>query len=362
MSLLRYNATATNAPLPPFPVLFGTSSAMQDFRRNLEAVSRSQLPVLIQGESGTGKELMAQLIHEISPFSRGSLIKVRGSALPPQMVDSELFGYDADPLGGALTASKGMVEQADGGTLFLDEVEDLDLAAQTKLLQFLQDGTFLRVGADHPRHADVRIISATNQDLRKRVEAGLLRSDFYYRINVITLSLPPLRERMEDIPQLVEYFFEQYSREFLRTVPPPSTGLIRMMQGYDWPGNIRQLSNVIRSYILIGSEDVVVEELRSQMPPANDRVSAQIDVSEPISLKNITRKATRDLERQIILKVLQANGWNRQKTAKWLHISYRSLLYKLNGIRKTGKVQQVETSGPDQPQGGAPHFPSRRAA
>jgi two-component system response regulator AtoC len=227
-----------------------------------------------------------------------------------------------------MSTKLGRVEQAHQGTLFLDEVGSLDLNVQSKLLQVLQDGTFVRVGGHDSRSIATRLVSAANGDLRNQVEAGTFRLDFLFRINAVTINLPPLRERIADLPVLIDYFIEHYSRIFHHTPELLSKSAVRLMQNYHWPGNIRQLENLIRSYVLIGSEEALAAELMPEQPRGG--ITTEIDLSEPISLKNITRQATHDLERQIILKVLQANSWNRQKTAKWLQISYRSLLYKLS--------------------------------
>jgi two-component system response regulator AtoC len=216
------------------------------------------------------------------------------------------------------------------GTLFLDEVGSLDLAVQSKLLQVLQDGTFVRVGGHEPRTIATRLVSASNTDLRSQVEDGTFRLDFLFRINAVTINLPPLRQRIADLPILVDYFIDHYAKVFHHAPELLSKSAIRLMQNYHWPGNVRQLENLIRSYVLIGSEEALVAELMPEPPRSG--ITTEIDLSEPISLKNITKKATQDLERQIILKVLQENSWNRQKTAKWLQISYRSLLYKLSEV------------------------------
>ncbi len=194
----------------------------------------------------------------------------------------------------------------------------------------LQDGTFVRVGGHEPRSIATRLVSASNGDLRNQVEDGTFRLDFLFRINAVTISLPPLRQRIADLPILVDYYIDHYAKAFKCTPELLSKSAVRLMQNYHWPGNIRQLENLIRSYVLIGSEEALVAELMPDAPRSG--IVTEIDVTEPLSLKSITKKATQDLERQIILKVLQANSWNRQKTAKWLQISYRSLLYKLSEV------------------------------
>jgi two-component system response regulator AtoC len=212
------------------------------------------------------------------------------------------------------------------GTLFLDEVGDLELSVQAKLLQMLQDGSFMRVGGQEPRRVNLRLVSAASGNLKEQAEKGRFRLDFFFRINAVTIELPPLRERIMDLPMLIDYFLDLHSRAFRRSQKPLSRDVMRLMQRYDWPGNIRQLENMIRSYVLIGSEEALTAELVPSIPT---KLDAKIDLANPVSLKEITKAATQNLERQIILAVLEANGWSRRKTAKWLNISYRSLLYKL---------------------------------
>ena len=328
---LASSAESASFDLPPLDILFGKTPAMQAVRNKLERVAETDVPVLIQGESGTGKEICVRLLHALSLRARGSLVKVSCPAIPHSLIETELFGYEKGAFTGAMTTKFGRVEQAHLGTLFLDEVGSLDLGVQSKLLQVLQDGTFVRVGGHEPRSIATRLVSASNTDLRSQVEAGSFRLDFLFRINAVTINLPPLRQRLADLPVLIDYFIDHYSRMFHHTPELLSKSAVRMMQSYHWPGNIRQLENLIRSYVLIGSEEALVAEMMPDISARNG-ITTEIDLSEPVSLKDITRKATHDLERQIILKVLQANSWNRQKTAKWLQISYRSLLYKLSEV------------------------------
>ncbi len=318
------------AGMPPLDVIFGKTAAMQSVRTKLERIAETDVPVLIQGESGTGKELCVRLLHAISQRAGGSLVKVSCPAIPSALLETELFGYERGAFTGASSAKAGRLEQAHLGTLFLDEIGSLDLAVQAKLLQVLQDGTYVRVGGHEPRSIDARLVTASNGDLRQQVESGTFRLDFLFRINAVTINLPPLRQRVADLPILMDYYLEHYGKLFQRTPELISRSAIRMMQNYAWPGNIRQLENLIRSYVLIGSEEALLAEIMPESNRAGSNVVPEIDISEPVALKSITKRATQNLERQIILKVLQANGWNRQKTAKWLQISYRSLLYKLS--------------------------------
>src|ERR1700722_1479363 len=330
MTLVHNAESPAPLNLPPLDIIFGKTAAMQAVRNKLERVAETDVPVLIQGESGTGKEICVRLLHAFSLRSRGSLVKVSCPAIPHTLLETELFGYEKGAFTGAMSTKLGRVEQSHHGTLFLDEVGSLDLGVQSKLLQVLQDGTFVRVGGHEPRNIFTRLVSASNTDLRSQVEDGSFRLDFLFRINAVTINLPPLRQRIADLPILVDYYIAHYAKAFKCTPELLSKSAIRLMQNYHWPGNIRQLENLIRSYVLIGSEEALVAELMPDAP--RNGIVTEIDVTEPVSLKSITKKETQDLERQIILKVLQANSWNRQKTAKWLQISYRSLLYKLSEV------------------------------
>ncbi|WP_158790512.1 sigma-54-dependent Fis family transcriptional regulator [Granulicella sp. L60] len=328
MTLVHNSDSTAALNLPPLDIIFGKTAAMQSVRNKLERVAETDVPVLIQGESGTGKEICVRLLHAFSLRANGSLVKVSCPAIPHSLLETEIFGYEKGAFTGAMSTKLGRVEQSHNGTLFLDEVGSLDLAVQSKLLQVLQDGTFVRVGGHEPRTIATRLVSASNSDLRNQVEEGTFRLDFLFRINAVTINLPPLRQRIADLPILIDYFIDHYAKTFHCAPELLSKSAVRLMQNYHWPGNIRQLENLIRSYVLIGSEEALVAELMPDQPHGG--IVTDIDLSESVSLKTITKKATHDLERQIILKVLQENSWNRQKTAKWLQISYRSLLYKLS--------------------------------
>ncbi len=321
--------------LPPDNVVFGHSPLMAIVRSKIQMAAATDVPVLLQGESGTGKEILARLLHLRSPRARLPWVKVMCPAIPNSLIESELFGYEKGAFTGAAMTKRGRVELADGGTLFLDEVTSLDLSVQAKLLQLLQDGSFMRVGGQETRRIDVRLISTANVDLKSRIGDGSFRLDLLYRLNAVTIDLPPLRKRIEDLPFLADYFFHMYSRVLKRTPRPLSTEMIGLMRRFDWPGNIRQLENLVRSYTVIGNEEVLAAEL---IPNTElDRIT-EIDLERPVSLKQITREATAKLEQEIIRKVLGANGGSRRRTAQWLKMSYRSLLYKLGEANSAGFV------------------------
>jgi two-component system, NtrC family, response regulator AtoC len=312
---------------PPEAVIFGKSDAMQALRSRMDKVASANVPVLIHGESGTGKDIIARMVHGLSPWKTGPFVKVNCPAIPGTLLESELFGYEKGAFTGAYGSKPGRVELAHRGTLFLDEISELDLALQSKLLQLLQDGQFCRIGAQEDKKVEVRIVCATNRNLEDEIEAGTFRQDLFYRINVVNLHMPPLRERRGDIEDLALYFLEYYNRKYNCRARTLSPELMGTLQKYHWPGNIRELENLMKRYVILGSEDVISNDLIARN---NDELfNPDINLDGPISLKKLTRQATRELERKVILKVLQAHHWNRKQAARALSISYRALLYKI---------------------------------
>ncbi len=303
---------------------------MRLVRQKVEKLASTNVPVLIQGESGTGKEVLAKLIHKLSPWQEGPFVKVNCPAIPGTLLESELFGYEKGAFTGAYGTKPGRVEMANRGTLFLDEISELELPLQAKLLQLLQDGQFCRIGAQEDRRVEVRMLCATNRQLEQEIETGGFRQDLYYRINVLNLNVPALRERNIDIPTLIGYFLDFYSQAFNLQAAPLSSHVMKLLQRYDWPGNIRELENMIKRYVILGSEEAITADLASQ---AQTHFTPKILQGDSIPLKEITRQAVQELERKVILQVLQANHWNRKQAARKLKISYRALLYK---IRQAG--------------------------
>ena len=312
--------------IPPESILFGRSEVMQNLRERLDKVACANVPVLIQGESGTGKDIIARMIHARSPWRSGPYVKVNCPAIPGTLLESELFGYEKGAFTGAYGSKPGRVELAHRGTLFLDEISELDLGLQSKLLQLLQDGQFCRIGAQEDKKVEVRIVCATNRQLEVEIESGTFRQDLFYRINVVNLHMPALRERRTDIPELVSYFLEYYNRKYNCRARTLSNELMSVLQKYHWPGNIRELENLLKRYVILGNEDVISSDLVSR---EQEYFNPDINLDGPISLKKLTRQAVRELERKVILKVLQANHWNRKQAARALSISYRALLYKI---------------------------------
>lgn len=312
--------------LPPEDVIFGRSDVMKAVRCRLDKVATANLPVLIQGESGTGKEIIARMIHLRSPWELGPFVKVNCPAIPGTLLESELFGYEKGAFTGAYGTKPGRVELAHRGTLFLDEIAELDPALQAKLLQLLQDGQFCRIGAQEDKKVEVRVVCATNRNLQDEIDLGNFRQDLYYRINVLQIQLPALRERRDDIPLLASFLLDQHNEKYNCQAKPLSVQLMRLLQEYHWPGNIRELENLIKRYVILGSEDAISAELLSR---EQTHFTPEIPLDGTVSLKKVTRQAVRELERQVILRSLQANNWNRKRVARALNISYRALLYKI---------------------------------
>ncbi len=306
---------------------------MQIVRERLEKIAVANVPVLIEGESGTGKDIIARLIHGLSPWRDGPYVKINCPAIPESLLESELFGHEKGAFTGANESRPGRVEMASRGTLFLDEISELEAGLQSKLLQLLQDGQFCRIGANEDKKMEARVVCATNRVLEREIERGGFRQDLYYRINVLKISMPPLRERSADVPILVSHFFAFYNEKYNCRARPLSARALSQMQAYHWPGNIRQLENLMKRYVIVGSEEVITSELTTR--EERSFFDADIQLDGPIFLKRITRQAVRELEAKIILKVLEANHWNRKQAARALRISYRALLYKMQNTGLT---------------------------
>jgi len=326
---LNNESAITSQQLPPESVIFGQTPIMRDVRQKLERVAGANLSVLVSGESGTGKDIVARLLHLYSPWAGGPFVKVNCPAIPGTLLESELFGYEKGAFTGAYNPKPGRVEMAHRGTLFLDEIAELDAVLQAKLLQLLQDGQFSRIGAQEDKKVEVRIVCSTNRELHEEIEHGNFRSDLFYRIAAMTIHLPPLRERSVDLPVICDYLLQHYNEKLNGRVLMVRPALMAKMQRYSWPGNIRQLENLVKRYVVMGTEDVILSELLQ--PAERDNVNSPM-LDGPVSLKKLTRQAVRKLEARIILNALHANNWNRKKAARSLDISYRALLYKLKEV------------------------------
>jgi two-component system response regulator AtoC len=323
--------------------IVGSSPAIQRVLELIERVADSPSTVLITGESGTGKELVAHRLHDLSSRRARALIKINVAAIPKELIESELFGYEKGAFTGAVTSKPGRFELADGGTLFLDEIGEVPHEIQVKLLRFLQEGELERVGGMRTLRVDVRLVAATNRDLKKDIEAGKFREDLYYRLNVVPIELPPLRERPSDIPPLVEHFREKYNRKLGRKVESVSSGALELMVRYPWAGNIRELENFMERLVLFADGPVIGErdlpaELRegATRSPSGDEARPSWPKPplslEGASLKDLVRSASEALERELITKALKLTGGNVTQAAERLKISRKTLQVKMKDL------------------------------
>lgn len=306
--------------------LLGESPAIQSVREQLHHAAATDAPVLVTGESGTGKDLAARILHDLSRRSRHSLVKVNCPAIPSQLFESELFGYESGAFTGARIAKPGKFEVACHGTIFLDEIGELDIALQAKLLRVLQDFKVVRLGAVEERSIDVRLICGTNRDLEAEAAAGRFRSDLFYRINVLNIRMPALRNRPTDVPILLNHFIGVYSDQFGQRPQPLSSCAMQILQKYSWPGNLRELENLAKRFVVLGGEEHILSALREPDSTSLSPIGTT-DLNMPLRIQ--TKRAVQTLERRIILDVLRAHKWNRRRTARSLDISYRALLYKI---------------------------------
>jgi DNA-binding NtrC family response regulator len=330
----------------------GDSAAMNKVKALIEQVADSELTVLIRGESGTGKEIVARSLHQLSARRDAAFVKVNCAAIPRDLLEAELFGYEKGAFTGAHKTKQGRFELANRGTIFLDEIGDMPLELQSKLLQVLEQQEFVRVGGIQNIHVDVRIICATNRNLETAIAEHGFRDDLFYRLNEITLYLPSLRQRKEDVPLLVNHFLEKYNKLYKREFYQLSPEIINQLVGYHWPGNVRQLENMIKQVVVRGDETIVAELIASSAqqvympepiavaggqhgrpgfgaPVESDEPAGSSEPGSDLSLKNRLGKTIACEEKKLIAEVLTKTNWNRRKAADILQISYRSLLYKI---------------------------------
>jgi len=323
-------------------VALWTSAAMREVRQVIEQAAGVDVTMLITGETGTGKEVVARAVHAFGARHAGPFVKVNCAAVARELLESELFGHEQGAFTGAHRLKIGKFEAADHGTIFLDEIGDLHPALQGKLLHVLEDGEFSRVGGRFTIKVDVRVLAATNQDLERAVATGRFREDLFYRLNVIRVSVPTLRERPDEIPSFVDYFVRRYSRLFRREgfVLPPET--MERLVRYGFPGNIRELENVVKRAIVLNDPRLVRSPLLETTPIRDAGVPAFPIDPQRVSLKDISRRAAQAAESNAILSALEKTRWNRLKAAKLLRISYRSLLYKIKdaGLNRPQPSQQ----------------------
>jgi len=316
------------------------SPAMRKIRSQAALVAHVDIPVLMLGESGTGKEVLARLIHKLSPRAHRTFLKVNCAAVPADLLESELFGYEAGAFTGATHPKPGKFEICNKGTILLDEIGEMPPILQAKLLHVLQDQQFSRLGSRSVIKVDVRILAATNINIPEALATKRLREDLYYRLNAFTLSLPPLRERKEEIPILLKHFMSRMSERYARAPLPLSPTLMQACLDYAWPGNLRELSNFVKRYLILGDEKLAIAELnpKSSVNGANvGEYGAKAPSDQVGGLKSVARSAKDEAEAEAIARALEETNWNRKQAAALLQISYKALLYKIRqyGIAQT---------------------------
>lgn len=318
--------------------LVGDSAFSRELSLFMDLVGDTEATILLEGESGVGKGVVARRIHERSSRKARPFVKVNCAALPAELLEAELFGFERGSFTGAVRRKPGKFELAHGGTLLLDEVGELPLQLQAKLLHVLQDSSFSRLGGEVDIHADVRVIAASNRDLEAAVGAGSFRADLYYRLNVVRITIPPLRERREEIPGLARFFHAKYCREYGRTAGELSPSTLETFMSYAWPGNIRELENVVKRIVLLGTEAGLPQGRSSLV----ESLGPALPTQSGLCLKDAARRAAREAERHLIVEALHRTRWNRAGAARRLGISYKALLYK---IRACGLQPNPEPEG-----------------
>ena len=321
------------------------SPAMKKIRAQSALVANVDIPVLLLGESGTGKEVLARLIHKLSPRAHRTFLKVNCAAVPADLLESELFGYEAGAFTGATHAKPGKFELCNKGTILLDEIGEMPPLLQAKLLHVLQDQQFSRLGSRSVVKVDVRILAATNINIPEALATKRLREDLYYRLNAFMLSLPPLRERKEEIPILLKHFMSRMSELYARPPLPLSQAMLEACLNHPWPGNLRELSNFVKRYLVLGDATLAVAELQPKpdgggLHPDPTGKAAVAGAESGGGLKSLARSAKDEAEAEAIARALEETNWNRKQAAALLKISYKALLYK---IRQYGIAQARST-------------------
>ena len=315
--------------LPEGASFVSGSQTMKRIHAQACVIARFDMPVLLLGESGTGKEVLALLIHHLSPRANYPFLKVNCAAVPADLLESELFGYEAGAFTGATKSKPGKFELCEQGTILLDEIGEMPPALQAKLLHFLQDHRFSRLGSRTTTKADVRILAATNIRVEEALASKMLREDLYYRLSGFTIQVPPLRDRKKEIPLLLDHFMRRNAAQFSSPERSFSPRLIQACLSYSWPGNLRQLENFVRRYLVLGDEELAISELRTNQRANGEQrevAGAQPDVA---GLKHLARAVKKEAEAAAIAHALEQTNWHRQKAAALLKISYKALLYKI---------------------------------
>jgi two-component system, NtrC family, response regulator AtoC len=313
------------------------SPVMRKLRSQAALVANVDIPVLMLGESGTGKEVMARLIHKLSPRAHRTFLKVNCAAVPGDLLESELFGYEPGAFTGATHAKPGKFELCNKGTILLDEIGEMPYGLQAKLLHVLQDQQFSRLGSRSMVKVDVRILAATNINIQEAIATKSLREDLYYRLNAFTLQVPPLRERKEEIPILLKHFMAKMAEQFARQPLAISAELVQACVEYSWPGNLRELNNFVKRYLVLADEKAAIAELHPKGDGAGAAFSADGEAAGAQGLKSLARSAKDEAEAEAIAKALEETNWNRKRAAALLKISYKALLYK---IRQYGLAER----------------------
>ena len=325
----------------------GDNPKMQEVREIIEQIADTDITVLVRGESGTGKEVVARALFQLGNRRNRPFVKVNCAALPSELLESELFGFEKGAFTGAQKRKLGKFEYANQGTVFLDEISEMAPGLQAKLLQVLQDGEFSRLGGEADVRVDARIIAATNRNLEDAVKKGEFREDLYYRLNVVTIQIPPLRDRTDAIPLLTEHFLQMYNEQYNKSLGELSDETMQLLMGYHWPGNVRELENMVKRMVVLGSEQTVLQEInRSERPQPVEEVNENLDVAslgadfsngQELDLKAISKRASQIAEKKVIERVLGMTRWNRKEAAERLQISYKALLYKMkeNGLSES---------------------------
>jgi DNA-binding NtrC family response regulator len=304
------------------------SKRMQEIESHCTLVARADIPVLILGESGTGKEVAAMLIHKLSARRECSFLKVNCAAMPADLLESELFGYEQGAFTGAIKAKPGKFEICNNGTILLDEIGEMPTVLQAKLLQVLQDGCFSRLGSRTSVKVNVRVLAATNIDIKSAIARKAFREDLYYRLNGFTLKMPPLRERTEEIPILSRHFMRKMAASCDCAPLPISSALMQALMSHSWPGNLRELENTIKRYIVLADEQAIIDELSPRKTVGSSPPGGE-DADSSGGLKHLLRNLKGGAESTAIAQTLEGTGWNRKAAANNLQISYKALLYKI---------------------------------
>jgi two-component system response regulator AtoC len=322
----------------------GDDPKMREIREIIEQVADTDITVLVRGESGTGKEVVARALFQMGNRRSRPFVKVNCAALPSELLESELFGFEKGAFTGAQKRKLGKFEYANQGTIFLDEISEMAPGLQAKLLQVLQDGEFSRLGGESDVRVDARIIAATNRNLEEAVRKAEFREDLYYRLNVVTILIPPLRDRIDAVPLLVEHFLQMYNVQYKKNLEKLSPETMKLFMEYHWPGNVRELENMVKRMVVLGSEQTVLQELSRGAPTVDvSRDQEELDLAAlgadfsngpDLDLKAISKRASQIAEKKVIERVLGLTRWNRKEAAERLQISYKALLYKMkeNGL------------------------------